>query len=197
MALSPAARGAAYERACLYTLQHMLGASLTHTGGAHDRGIDLVGWWALPPARIRLLVQCKAEARRVAPAYVRELEGTVVRAAWDRTAAIDASSAADAAAALTPMPIGVLVALHGFTRAALLHAQGSRVPLALVHLGGEEGEEGAAAASAPTTFTSPAPLPCRGLVWNDAFAARVAHRVTQRWPLHGHTPTLLVDGRPI
>lgn len=187
MTLSRAARGAAYERACMHTLQRMLGASLMHTGGAHDRGIDLVGWWALPPTRIRILVQCKAEARRVAPAYVRELEGTVVRAAWDRAA----HSGADAAAPAC-MPIGVLVALHGFTRAALVHAQGSRVPLALVHLGGE------AEALAPAADAAPPPLlPCCGLVWNDAFSARVAHRVTQRWPLHGHTPTLLLDGHPI
>ncbi|WFD32874.1 hypothetical protein MSPP1_003927 [Malassezia sp. CBS 17886] len=99
--MSAAARGAAYELASLEKLSTWLGMQLYRTGGAGDRGIDLCGWWApgalggaldplrtrnaaADPLRMRVVVQCKAEAKPMAPAVVRELEGTLVRAKWER-----------------------------------------------------------------------------------------------------------------
>ena len=95
------ARGTAFENVCLGALQRWMGMRLYRTGGAGDRGMDLCGWWAPSQAlgrgapgassapsaeRLRVIVQCKAEAKRVGPAVVRELEGTLIRASWDRLA---------------------------------------------------------------------------------------------------------------
>lgn len=182
MAQPAAVRGAAYELACQRALQRMFGAVLGHSGGANDGGVDLAGWWAIQGAgRLRVLVQCKAEAKKAGPAYVRELEGTVVRAAWDRTVP---GRAHDTAA----MPVGVLASVSGFSRAALIHAQSSRAPLALIHLAGAGG---------PSEFDA---LRCHGIVWNDALGGAnglLRGRLAQRWPLQASAPTLLLDGLPI
>jgi hypothetical protein len=63
-----------------YTVQEVLkrlGFSLQQTGGASDYGIDLLGEWKLPavPLNLRVLVQCKALAKKSGPNFVRELEG--------------------------------------------------------------------------------------------------------------------------
>jgi len=69
--------GTYYEYTCQHALSR-LGLTLARTGGQHDKGIDLLGTWALPGARAaRVLVQCKAVKARVGPAVVRELEGAV------------------------------------------------------------------------------------------------------------------------
>lgn len=161
-----ALRGVAYERACLHTLQHWLRMQVYRTGGANDRGMDLCGWWAphalphapdVPDERLRVVVQCKAEAKPTGPGVVRELEGTLVRAAWDTFAPFDArqQQANNAMSSEAPL-VGVLATLSGFTKQALLHARTSRIPLLFLHL------------------TSPHPafadLRCAGLLWNDALA---------------------------
>ena len=58
------------------------GLSLKRVGRASDHGIDLLGTWRLPtrPDGLKVLVQCKAGAQRVAPHLVRELEGAFVGA---------------------------------------------------------------------------------------------------------------------
>jgi hypothetical protein len=73
--------GTRYE----YTVQEVLkrlGFSLQQTGGASDYGIDLLGEWKLPavPLNLRVLVQCKALAKKSGPNFVRELEGAFVGA---------------------------------------------------------------------------------------------------------------------
>ena len=78
-AKSPVYVGTHYE----YTVAASLasyGLALRRIGGASDRGIDLLGTWALPsaPEPLRALVQCKAGA--VGPHVVRELEGAFVGA---------------------------------------------------------------------------------------------------------------------
>lgn len=59
-----------------------LGMSLKRIGGKSDYGIDLLGTWTLPssPQPLRVLIQCKAFARKVEPSQARELEGTFVGA---------------------------------------------------------------------------------------------------------------------
>lgn len=65
---------------------------LQKVGGKGDSGVDLRGWWHLPPLgsesdsvggrrrRIRVIAQCKAESKTMGPRVVRELEGTL---GWD------------------------------------------------------------------------------------------------------------------
>lgn len=56
--------------------------TLVRVGGKDDFGIDLIGTWAPPsaPAPLKVLVQCKALAKKASPALVRELEGAFVGA---------------------------------------------------------------------------------------------------------------------
>ncbi|RFU35654.1 hypothetical protein B7463_g691, partial [Scytalidium lignicola] len=64
-----------------YTVQAALrlkGMSLARRGGKSDNGIDLLGTWSVSsfPDPLKVLVQCKAYARKIDPATARELEGT-------------------------------------------------------------------------------------------------------------------------
>ena len=68
-----------------YTVQtafERFGMSLKRIGGASDYGIDLLGTWALPslPQPLKVIIQCKAFARKVEPSQARELEGAFVGA---------------------------------------------------------------------------------------------------------------------
>jgi hypothetical protein len=68
-----------------YTVQNALerlGMSLKRIGGKSDYGIDLLGTWLAPSASepLKVLVQCKAFARKVEPSQARELEGAFVGA---------------------------------------------------------------------------------------------------------------------
>ena len=138
--LSTVARGTAFEERSLRLLREHLSMSLARVGGKSDGGIDLAGWWWLPHAhahtstptpdpaqprrRLRVLAQCKAESKKMGPAYLRELEGVALRhqhAQPDRTL------------------IAALISQSAFTKACLVAAQASPVPLMLLHLP-EEGE---------------------------------------------------------
>ncbi|KII91179.1 hypothetical protein PLICRDRAFT_173071 [Plicaturopsis crispa FD-325 SS-3] len=91
--LSTAHRGVAFEQKCLQLLQQRMSMSLRRVGGKSDGGIDLQGWWWLPPLdrpsgergadtgrrRLRVLAQCKAEKKKKGPNYVREMEGVLYR----------------------------------------------------------------------------------------------------------------------
>lgn len=59
-----------------------LGISLKRVGGKSDLGLDLIGTWTVPslPKPLRVLVQCKALARKISPSHARELEGVFVGA---------------------------------------------------------------------------------------------------------------------
>ncbi|GAA5836941.1 hypothetical protein JCM9279_007708 [Rhodotorula babjevae] len=131
---STVALGTAYERATAsflaqapqYTLQ-----GIVRVGGKGDQGIDLRARWHLAsspsshPLPYPVIVQCKAESSPVGPATVRELEGTL--------AAQHPSPSSPSTAPSVPH-IALLVALSGFTEAAIRHARSSTRPLALLHL---------------------------------------------------------------
>ncbi|PKI82585.1 hypothetical protein MVES1_003865 [Malassezia vespertilionis] len=164
-------RGTAYELACLHKLQTWLGMCIYRTGGAGDRGIDLCGWWSPLVLRseartsihdrMRVLVQCKAEAKPVGPGIVRELEGTLIRAVWDKLVPLEAvalpGAEEDVPIAARDAPLlGVLTSVSGFSKHALLHARSSRIPMLLLHLAAHD-----------PSFER---LVCTGFVWNDALA---------------------------
>lgn len=141
--LSMTHKGNAFEERSRRLLEEHLSMSLRRVGGKDDGGIDLQGWWWLPepsvPAaprmRLRVLVQCKDEKRKLSPKYVRELEGVVFRY-LARTATYPQSSP-------TPMVelpegwdpvVGLLVSSAPFTKATLLRAHSSPMPLVLLHI---------------------------------------------------------------
>ncbi|KAI0058135.1 hypothetical protein BV25DRAFT_1919509 [Artomyces pyxidatus] len=160
--LSAVHRGTAFENRSLTLLRDHLSMSLTRVGGKSDGGVDLMGWWwvpefghlhsepekrafdhtdadatllpeRIPRRRLRVLAQCKAEKKKMGPAYLRELEGVVYK-----HVASDGSQPPSHAESSSPRPAQPLVALlisqSPFTRACLLAAQSSPVPLFLVHL---------------------------------------------------------------
>lgn len=154
MATSAVGRGAAYELACLRTLNSWLGMQLYRTGGAGDCGVDLRGWWSPGPVgadEYRVLVQCKAEKRRVGPVIVRELEGTLLRAGW-----------VEQRTQVAPVPLfAILASASGFSKQSLLHMRASPLPMLLLHLGVDVAQA-----------EMPEVLSCQGFVWNDALAGR-------------------------
>ena len=83
---SPVHVGTSYEHLCARTLPRLDFQHLTRTGGAGDRGIDLLGQW-LPQSLQRtnspplnVVVQCKARAQKAGPEVIRELEGALASA---------------------------------------------------------------------------------------------------------------------
>lgn len=73
--------GTHYEYTAAQSLSKY-GFHLRRIGGHSDYGIDLLGTWSVPssPEPLRVLVQCKATARKSAPNLIRELEGAFVGA---------------------------------------------------------------------------------------------------------------------
>ena len=47
---------------------------LTRTGGSDDKGVDLKGIWKLG-TEIPVVIQCKNEAKKIGPRYIREMSG--------------------------------------------------------------------------------------------------------------------------
>jgi len=97
--------------------------------------------------RLRVLAQCKAEKRKMGPAYLRELEGVVYRHATP--SALNSSIRVPNALASGDLPHGgnthvptpaeppavaLLVSESAFTRGCLLAANASPLPFLLVHL---------------------------------------------------------------
>ena len=172
--MSTVARGTAYEHACLALLRSWLKMDIYRTGGAHDQGMDLCGWWS-PHAigepraheRIRVIAQCKAESRALGPSVVREMEGTLLRATWEAT---------------TTATVGVLASHSGFSKQAKVYMRSSRLPLLFLHLAPQDQE----------------PLVCQGFLWNDALANGPLHgRFEPVWvttPQHTQQLTLYRDG---
>lgn len=73
------ARGKVYEQTCISTLSS-IGMQLIGVGGRDDKGIDLIGHWAISNFhQIPVVVQCKrlSAASGCPPSVIRELEGTI------------------------------------------------------------------------------------------------------------------------
>ncbi|KAI9197160.1 uncharacterized protein BJ171DRAFT_522896 [Polychytrium aggregatum] len=97
------------------TLRHF-GFDLRACGKRNDKGIDLRGYWMFSPAdtnviKLPVIIQCKNEATRLSPKYVRELEGTVLRESEGT--------------------LGVLVSSRGFTPLSRQAFHSSPLPMAL------------------------------------------------------------------
>jgi len=116
--------------------------SLTRIGGRSDAGIDLVGYWHLPPNTphpLRVLVQCKALRVKAKPNLVRELDGMFAGApaGWrsDRVLGMlvssrEATSGVREALGKSPWPlVWALVGLDGVVRQCLWNQRAAEVGL--------------------------------------------------------------------
>lgn len=116
---------------------------LIRVGGAGDKGVDLRGWWqpragqgpSTPrekkPLAWPVVVQCKAERRRLGPGIVRELEGAV---GYEVPSTGTMQERGQLTKPTSTPTIAVLVGLSGFSDEAHRRAVASRVPIVLVHL---------------------------------------------------------------
>jgi len=156
--------------------------SLKRVGGRGDGGVDMFGWWWVPKltkdqrTRIRVIAQCKAEKRKIGPKYVRELEGVLHRyhsSNSNQINGVGGSEISDDSVQLTVShhipSVGVFISESAFTKATILHAQSSSVPLLLLHLPSEE----------DATLSSSNANGLGAAIWNSALAK-------DQGPLGGH-----------
>ena len=150
--LSTVLKGTTFENRTLRLAREHLSMSLRRVGGAGDGGIDLQGWWWLPPEclhetlragvrvdgaapatrlAIRVLAQCKAEVKKTGPRHIREFEGTILRHSAYLTASENAGEPVHETRSAV---IGLFASTSTFTKASLLQAYSSPIPLALMHL---------------------------------------------------------------
>lgn len=144
--LSTVHRGVAFEQRSLEVLQYHLSMSLQMVGGKSDGGVDLQGWWWVPPTsrrissasppvlstgkdgetrqRLRVLGQCKAEVKKMGPNYVREMEGVLHRH----------YSVSTGQPVIEQPVVALLVSQSAFTRSTILRALSSPLPFFLLHL---------------------------------------------------------------
>ncbi|KAF9447684.1 hypothetical protein P691DRAFT_801934 [Macrolepiota fuliginosa MF-IS2] len=154
--LSTVHRGINFEGRCIALLERHLSMSLKRVGGKGDGGVDMFGWWWIPDAskdasisgrrrRIRVIAQCKAEKKKIGPKYVRELEGVLHRyhmsdpskghSDLEYLGSHDTFSTTLHAAQNKEIPfLGLFISESAFTKATVLHAQSSHIPLLLLHL---------------------------------------------------------------
>lgn len=149
--LSTVARGRAFEERCVKLLQSTLSMSLQRVGGPSDGGIDLQGYWWLPPKRggvqavasstsgtprrLRVLAQCKAERAKLSTVYVREMEGVVYRLLHEARRTASSSIVQDNQGLDEDIPMIALLASESrFTKPTLLRAHSSSIPFLLLHL---------------------------------------------------------------
>ena len=134
--LSAVHKGNAFEERAVRLLQDGLSMSLKRVGGKSDGGVDLRGWWWLPPIgdtrisatqrrRLRVLAQCKAEKKKFSPNYVREMEGVLHRYTY---------SAHQKNESEVHPYVALLLSESPFTSSTLLRAQSSPIPFFLLHL---------------------------------------------------------------
>ncbi|KAH9852494.1 hypothetical protein C2E23DRAFT_183869 [Lenzites betulinus] len=145
-------KGGLFEQRSLRLLQDHLSMSLRRVGGKGDGGIDLQGWWWLPAKclcqthlpvvshldsgapprkRLRVVAQCKAEEKKIGPHFIREFEGTVLRhSAYLTSHGDDCHRPRE----LSDTLVGLFLSTSPFTKASLLQAYSSPIPLALLHL---------------------------------------------------------------
>ncbi|KAJ7151090.1 hypothetical protein C8R46DRAFT_1179473 [Mycena filopes] len=145
--LSTTFRGTFFEERSMKILQDHLSMSLRRVGGKSDGGIDLMGWWWLPPTefesgdaqnvpnakrrRLRVLAQCKAEKKKASPKYVREMEGVLHR----YMSLLNPSGEGTSTSSTSQYPlVALLVSESPFTKSTLLRAQSSPVPFFLLHI---------------------------------------------------------------
>lgn len=149
--VSTVLKGVTFENKSLRVLRDHLSMSLRRVGGKGDGGVDLQGWWWLPAeclkhlgvdeltnerqeatrVAVRVLAQCKAEGKKIGPRFIREFEGTILR----NSAYLSANELYDSPnRSVRNAVVGLFASTSPFTKASILQAFSSPIPLALVHL---------------------------------------------------------------
>ena len=145
-------RGTRFEMGTMaYLTSTFSSMHLIRTGGANDGGVDLLGWWELPNAsgqRVRVVVQCKSEAKKLGPIHVRELRGVATKCFATPTPPT------------APPGLAILASSSGFSKQCIVQGLACDFPLLFVHL------------APPPDPPKPAPLPppCISLLPNDALS---------------------------
>lgn len=155
--LSMVARGTAFEQRSLNLLHNHFSMSLSRVGGASDGGVDLHGWWWLPPSnestlpssagvvptassaearrRIRVLAQCKAYAKKIGPNVVREMEGVLLRHAANEDQWLSRDlKLHESGKTVKEDAMAVLISKSPFTKQTILRTMSSSIPFLLLHL---------------------------------------------------------------
>ena len=170
--------------------------------------------------RLRVIAQCKDEKKKAGPKYVRELEGVLYR----YTAEAYVTQAPSLASMSRPLPhvlgqqddaenyhraadpiVGLLISSAPFTKASMLRANSSSMPLALLHIPSvpysvlpDESESRIESSEQLDDIGN-----LGSLVFNPALASGLLHNQLQpRWehPLdnkHGGRPGLWFNGRRV
>jgi hypothetical protein len=183
-------RGTRFENGTLlYLEQKFPNMHLIRTGGANDGGVDLVGWWHLngdlssatpttPSDRARVVVQCKAEAKKLGPIHVRELKGVVNTNRSDNTDVL-----------------AILASSSGFSKQCLLQGLACEFPLLFLHL---------VAPAADVQSSDDTPPACLSMITNDALASKllqgqmeIKHVISlDSKGRKQSTPTMFMNGKP-
>lgn len=150
-------RGTRFENGTLQFLSRIFPTmDLIRTGGANDGGVDLLGWWNISSTtsnavekddRVRVVVQCKAEAKKLGPIHVRELKGVV-----DNMLVGDRSG------------LAILASSSGFSKQCLMQGLSWNFPLLFLHL---------IAATPRQGLEDDAPPNCLSILPNNAFSTKL------------------------
>jgi hypothetical protein len=198
--LSAVHRGIAYEEHSMRLLQDGLSMSLRRVGGKADGGIDLQGWWWLPSndstvhrstrgyRRFRVLAQCKAEAKKLSPKYIREMEGVLHRFNVDPSyAGLEPREGKEST--LHPV-VGMMISSTPFSRMAALHAHSSPLPFILLHVPEQDVVPEESEPTVPQTSSTPATF--GSIVFNPALGGTsgiLRGEVEARWEYASDTTT--------
>jgi Protein of unknown function (DUF2034) len=168
--------------------------------------------------RLRVLAQCKAEKRKMGPAYLRELEGVVYKHAstastlaapdWslprqrlaknlgsssDTQLHPTTAATATSTSAEDPPVVALLASESAFTRNCFLAAHASPLPFLLVHLppSSTSSSSDGAGASLGTVFGNPALVSASGVLRGEL---EIRWERGERGPVAAVPPSGLVDG---
>ncbi|WWC73758.1 uncharacterized protein I206_107730 [Kwoniella pini CBS 10737] len=169
--------GTSFEKHALRYLNDKLYMNLRRVGGAGDGGIDLRGWWWLPKSkneipitynsifepngngikRIRIIVQCKAEKKKIGPRSIRELEGVLNNLKNRNNQFLSSNIFENDSSILinsntinenfednldkndenkNENDLGILISQSGFTKSTMNYSMTCNLPIMLIHLPG-------------------------------------------------------------
>lgn len=198
---SAVSKGTAFERLSLELLQKYFSMTLNRVGGASDGGIDLQGWWWLPSKpnhaetsthssgpstpsssaredprrRLRVLAQCKANARKLGPSVVREMEGVVYQhwiADEDLPNRRDVGLHSSPSHKLREELVALIISQSPFTKQSVLRSMSSSVPFLLMHLPEASRTSDPSAALELPNNISVEDSSVGSVIWNAALASR-------------------------
>jgi hypothetical protein len=126
---SPTTVGTAFEIQSLEVLRN-IGATCTRCGGTSDGGVDIEGFWHLPPFLIEIVAQCKASTTKTSVSELRDFNTALANHF------LRSSTAKPLTLSCPPPPIagrlGMFFSRVGFTKPALSFIAQSSQPLAAV-----------------------------------------------------------------